>query len=262
MTSEKDPLEISVEVDDQVAPLAERVLVSAIGHTDPGRRREQNEDAYRVLGNELFLIADGMGGYAAGEVASEMAVDVITAAFETAHFGSVRNPRLPRYGDELVRAIRTANRSIHAQGTSIPDYAGMGTTLVAARFSPDRRQVYIAHVGDSRCYRFRNGNIRQLTMDHTLSALGIGGPSAHRLIRAVGIAPDVEVDLRVELVERNDIYLLCSDGLSKMLPDEELLRLVSSTTDLDAAVRRLIEEANAAGGRDNVSVILVRVDEL
>ncbi len=263
MTVEEEPLEISVDVElDPSAPVAHRVLVSAIGHTDTGRRRSHNEDAYRVLGDELFLIADGMGGYAAGEVASQMAVDVVTAAFETEHFGGAPDPKLPRLGDELVRAIRTANAAIHEQASSVAEQAGMGTTVVAARFSADRRQVFVAHVGDSRCYRFREGRIVQLTTDHTLSALGVEGPAGHRLIRAVGIAPDVEVDLMVELAERGDVYLLCSDGLSKMVPDEDMNRIVAAEPSLDVAVRMLIEEANRRGGRDNVSAILVRVDEL
>jgi len=261
--AEDEALEISVEVDlDEQSGVQDRVLVSAIGETDPGRRRKHNEDAYRVLNNELFIIADGMGGYAAGEVASQMAVDVVTAAFETEHFGGEPDPSLPRYGDELARAFKTANASIHAQGSANHEQTGMGTTLVACRFSPDRRRVYIAHVGDSRCYRFRHGRVRQLTTDHTLSALGIEGPAGGRLIRAIGVAPEVDVDVQVELVERNDIYLLCSDGLSKMVPDEDMLAIVRSTPDLDETVRKLIEEANARGGRDNVSAILVRVDEV
>jgi protein phosphatase len=260
---EEEPLEVQVEVDaaEPTGP-NRRVLVSAIGHTDPGKRRSRNEDAYRVLANELFLIADGMGGYAAGEVASQMAVDVITAAFETEHFGGAADPRLPRGGDELVRAIRTANALIYQQARTIDEQAGMGTTVVAARFSTDRRRVYVAHVGDSRCYLVRDGRVTQLTIDHTLGALGIDGPAGHRLVRAVGIAPGVDVDLRVELAERGDIYLLCSDGLSKMVPDEDIQRIVTGIPDLDVAVRTLIEEANARGGRDNVSAILVRVDEL
>lgn len=263
MSAEEEALEISVEVDlDEASARGERVLVSAIGETDPGRRRKHNEDAYRVLHNELFIIADGMGGYAAGEVASQMAVDVVTAAFETEHFGGPPDPSLPRYGDELARAFKTANAAIHAQASENHEQAGMGTTLVACRFSPDRRQVYIANVGDSRCYRFREGGVTQLTTDHTLSALGIDGPAGHRLVRAIGVAPEVDVDLRVELVERNDIYLLCSDGLSKMVPDAVMRGLLREARDLESAVRLLIQEANARGGRDNVSAILVRVDEV
>ena len=259
MSEDKADVSFDLELDD--APPAHRVLVSAIGHTHPGRRRPHNEDAYRVVNEELFLIADGMGGYAAGEVASQMAVDVITAAFETQHYGGRRDESLPRRGDELVRAIKTANHQIFRQARSVDEQAGMGTTVIAVRFSSDKQRVYIAHVGDSRCYLVREGQIRPLTTDHTLGSLGIDGPTRHRLIRAVGIAEDVDVDLRVDIAERGDIYLLCSDGLSKMLSDEEILEIIVSNPDLPTAVERLIDEANERGGRDNVSTILVRVDE-
>jgi protein phosphatase len=259
MSEDKADVRLDLELDD--APPAARVLVSAIGHTDPGRRRQHNEDAYRVVNEELFLIADGMGGYAAGEVASQMAVDVITAAFETEHYGGQRDDALPRHGDELVRAIKTANVQIFKQARTVDEQAGMGTTVVAVRFSADRQRVYIAHVGDSRCYLVREGRIRQLTTDHTLEALGIGGPTRHRLIRAVGIAEDVDVELRVDIAERGDVYVLCSDGLSKMLSDDEMLETIVSNPDLPTAVKQLIDEANERGGRDNVSTILVRVDE-
>ena len=259
MSEDKADVSFALELDD--APPAHRVLVSAIGHTDPGRRRQHNEDAYRVVNDELFLIADGMGGYAAGEVASQMAVDVITAAFETEHYGGRRDDALPRYGDELVRAIKTANAQIFRQARTVDEQAGMGTTVVAVRFSSDRQRVYVAHVGDSRCYLVRDGRIRQLTIDHTLATLGIEGPTRHRLIRAVGIAEDVDVDLRVDIAERGDIYILCSDGLPKMISDEDMLDIVVGHPDLPTAVTRLIDEANDRGGKDNISAILVRVDE-
>lgn len=249
--------------DDQPTGPQPRILVTAVGQTDAGRRRKHNEDAYLVLqAHSLFAIADGMGGYAAGEVASQMAIDVITAAFETGHFGGSPIPGLPRRGDELVRAIQTANAAILKQARANEAQAGMGTTLVSARFSPNRKRVYIAHVGDSRLYRLRAGELTQLTTDHTLGAMGIQGPSANKLSRAVGVFDEVEVDLGVDEPHSGDYYLLCSDGLSKMVPEDDIARIIGGTADdLDAVVRQLITTANERGGKDNVSVILIRVDE-
>lgn len=254
-------LELDLEQDAPSGPVP-RILVTAVGRTDAGRRRKHNEDAYLVLpAHSLYVIADGMGGYAAGEVASQMAIDVIARAFETGDFGGSPIPGLPRRGDELVRAIQTANAAILKQARSNEAQAGMGTTLVAARFSPNRKRVYVAHVGDSRAYRLRRGELKQLTVDHTLGALGIQGPNASKLSRAVGVFDQVDVDLTLDEPERGDYYILCSDGLSKMVPEPRIQEIIVGARDLEAAVRTLIEEANARGGKDNVTVIVVRVDD-
>jgi protein phosphatase len=137
----------------------------------------------------------------------------------------------------------------------------MGTTVVSAYFSLNRKRVYVAHVGDSRCYRLRGTTLRQLTQDHTLEAAGIKGPTGAYLSRAVGIEENVEVDVLMETVERNDTYLLCSDGLSRMATDEEIREIIVAETNLQVAVQRLIDLANARGGKDNVTVILVRAEE-
>lgn len=254
---------IELEEDEPTGPTP-RILVTAVGQTDAGRRRKHNEDAYLVMpSHSLFAIADGMGGYAAGEVASQMAIDVISAAFETSQFGGSPIAGLPRRGDELVRAIQSSNTAILQQARANEAQAGMGTTLVAARFSPNRKRVYIAHVGDSRLYRLRGDALEQLTVDHTLGAMGISGPSANKLSRAVGVFDEVEVDLSVDEPQNGDYYILCSDGLSKMVPEPTIAELIRATSDddIDGAVRRLITEANERGGKDNVSVILIRVDE-
>lgn len=253
---------LSDEEDDPTGPTP-RILVTAVGQTNAGRRRKHNEDAYLVLPtHSLFAIADGMGGYAAGEVASQMSIDVITAAFETGHFGGSPIEGLPRRGDELARAIQSANAAILKQARANEAQAGMGTTLVAARFSPNRQRVYIAHVGDSRLYRLRGDELVQLTIDHTLGAMGIQGPSANKLSRAVGVFDDVEVDLSVEEPQNGDYYILCSDGLSKMVDEPAIADIIKAAAgDLDLAVKGLIDEANARGGKDNVTVILLRVDE-
>jgi protein phosphatase len=259
-------VDVSVEVptsddEDPTGPVP-LILVSAVGRTDQGRRRKHNEDAFTVASDHgLYAIADGMGGYAAGEVASQMAIDTLTKAFATGDFGGTPISGLPRRGDELVRAIQTANAAILEQARANEAQAGMGTTVVAARFSPNRQRVYIAHVGDSRVYRIRGHQLTQLTTDHTLGAAGVTGPSAAKLSRAVGVFDQVEVDLNVDEPQVGDFYLLCSDGLFKMVPENDIQQIVEQEPDLAAAVGRLVDEANARGGKDNVSVIVVRVDE-
>lgn len=267
MSSEID---ISVEsgendaavVDDEPTGPVARILVSAVGGTDQGKKRKHNEDAYVVLPNHaLYAIADGMGGYAAGEVASQMAMDVLKTSFESDQFGGAPITGLPRRGDELVRAIQSANSAILTQARNNEHQQGMGTTLVAARFAPNRKRVYIAHVGDSRVYRLRDGHLHQLTTDHTLGAAGVTGPSASKLSRAVGVFDDVEVDLAIDEPREGDHYVLCSDGLFKMVPDDKICEIIYGASTIQNAVDELIREANSRGGKDNVSVILVRVDE-
>ncbi len=258
MSAEDDA---AVADDDPTGPVA-RILVSAVGGTDQGRKRKHNEDAYVVLpAHSLFAIADGMGGYAAGEVASQMAVDVLKQSFESDQFGGAPISGLPKRGDELVRAIQSANSAILTQARENEHQQGMGTTLVAARFAPNRKRVYIAHVGDSRVYRLRDGQLHQLTTDHTLGAAGVTGPSAAKLSRAVGVFDDVEVDLSIDEPREGDHYVLCSDGLFKMVPDEKICDIIYGAPNIQSAVDELIREANSRGGKDNVSVILVRVDE-
>ena len=135
----------------------------------------------------------------------------------------------------------------------------MGTTLVAARFSPNKQRVYIGHVGDSRCYRFRRGSLRQLTTDQTMSKVGMVGPHADDLLQAIGVTLDLAIDLIVDKPESGDVYLLCSDGLNKMISDRQIQQTLAAQRDLEAAVYGLIELANDAGGRDNVTVILIKV---
>jgi protein phosphatase len=243
-------------------PLA-LILVSAIGRTDTGLTRSLNEDSYLALPEKyLYVIADGMGGHAAGEVASGLAVDTIARAFEHGRFDGVPDASRPRRGDELVRAIQMANAVIYAQAQANEQQAGMGTTLIAAHFLPNKRRVYVAHVGDSRCYRLRDGKLARMTRDHTLGeALGIRGKGAGKLTRAVGVEPQVEVDLLVDSPEPGDYYLLCSDGLSRMVPDDGIRDVVLAAPNIEKACQDLIAAANARGGKDNITVILVRIDE-
>ena len=239
------------------------ILVTAHGRTDPGLKRKHNEDAMLLLeAHHLFLIADGMGRHAAGEVASQLAVDAVGSAFVTGDYGRfVRDPGLTERGARLKRAIEVANQRVFEEAHNIDAYAGMGTTLVSVYFSLNRKRVYVAHVGDSRCYRFRANTLEQLTQDHTLEAAGIKGPTGGFLSRAVGIEENVEIDVRSENIEPNDTFLLCSDGLSRMANDREIQEIIAAESNLQVAVQRLIDLANARGGKDNVTVILVRAEE-
>ena len=243
--------------------------------TDTGRVREHNEDA--VFANPhlgFVVLADGMGGYNAGEVASSMATTRLASELESALAARAPHandgPGGEAFAGQCLRdAVADANAAIFQAAQDEAGYAGMGTTLVAALFFDDR--VAVAHVGDSRLYRLRDGTLSLLTHDHSLlqeqidSGLLSAEEARHSLnrnlvTRALGVDPLVEVDLAEYLVLPDDLYLLCSDGLNDMVPDEEIaLALQTLSGHLELAATQLVEMANDQGGRDNVSVILVKV---
>ena len=243
--------------------------------TDTGRVREHNEDA--VFANPhlgFVVLADGMGGYNAGEVASGMATTRLASELESALAAraphATDGPGGEAFAGQCLRdAVADANAAIFQAAQDEAGYAGMGTTLVAALFFDDR--VAVAHVGDSRLYRLRDGTLNLLTHDHSLlqeqidSGLLSAEEARHSLnrnlvTRALGVDPLVEVDLAEHLVLPDDLYLLCSDGLNDMVPDEEIaLALQTLSGHLELAATQLVEMANDQGGRDNVSVILVKV---
>jgi serine/threonine protein phosphatase PrpC len=253
--------EDEADLEEITAPVA-RILISASGDSDQGLKRPRNEDSFLVFPERsLFAVADGMGGYRGGEVASTLAIDTVRHAFESGIFeGKVESTaQVPKRGHELACAMQMANQAILAMAKLDPELSQMGTTLVAARFSPNKQRVYIGHVGDSRCYRLRGNVLRQLTTDHTLGSLGVKGAHAKELFQAMGVKPSVTIDLIVDKPREDDIYLLCSDGLSKMLSDEDIRSVLLGEADLEAAVYGLIEQANDRGGRDNTTLILVKV---
>ncbi len=238
-----------------------RILVSGVARTDTGKKRTNNEDSY-IASEEhsLYLVADGMGGYAGGELASQLTCETILGAFGRDSFHGEPSLGRPRRGDELVRAVHMANAAVWASAAADKKLTGMGTTVVGIRFSPNKQRAYFTHVGDSRLYRIRGGVMRQLTRDHTIGeATGATGPFAARLTRAVGIAPLVEVDFGADDPQIGDTYLVCSDGLTKMIDDDTVLDIVSGVQDIEAAANALVAAANERGGRDNVTVVLVRV---
>ncbi|RLB54544.1 MAG: serine/threonine-protein phosphatase, partial [Deltaproteobacteria bacterium] len=236
-------------------------LVAASAQSDQGRRRKNNEDSCLLMKNEgIFFVADGMGGYEGGEIASQLAVDTIEAAFKEKDFTAKVHADVPPRPTELAQAMQAANLAIWEVATDDPKLRGMGTTLVGARFALRKNRVYIGHVGDSRCYRFRGGVFRRLTVDHTLEALGHKGPRAKHLFRAVGIGSEMDIDIITAVPKLGDIYLFCSDGLTKMVSDDGVRSiLVEHEADLDVACEQLVAAANEAGGKDNTTVVIVAV---
>lgn len=250
--------ELRGEESGPVVPLTMR----AFSGTHVGRKRKHNEDAVLMMPDfGVFGIADGMGGYAAGEVASQMTVDIVQNAYQRGEFGGTPIAGVPPRGDELVRAVQTANAAVLHESRTNPDRQGMGTTVVAARFLPRRQRIYIAHVGDSRMYRMRGDELTQLTLDHTLGAQGVTGPAAHKLSRAIGVFDNVEVDLNIDVPSAGDIYLICSDGLFKMVPELRIVEILHAHRDPERAVPVLIDEANARGGKDNVSIVMIAIED-
>jgi Serine/threonine protein phosphatase len=248
-----------------------------VGQTDTGRVREHNEDTIATDADVgLLVLADGMGGYNAGEVASGIAVKTITnlvrEGLAREDLDSVdRNTGLSRASIVLRDAITRANKIIYQTARSQAECEGMGTTVVAALFYDNR--ISIAHVGDSRLYRQRGSQIAQVTMDHSLLQelvdRGFYSPeeaqraaNKNYVTRALGVEPQVEVEVQEHPVDKGDIFILCSDGLSDMVEDEDI-RLTISTfgANLDTVAKQLIQLANENGGRDNVSVVLAHAVE-
>lgn len=244
------------------------------GRTHTGMVREHNEDCFLIIPeNGIAMLADGMGGHQAGEVASAMAIDQVTHAlmdvFKKSGAKPAHNGQSPDV-EALKDAIRAANTAIYEASRLRPEQSGMGTTIIAVTFHDNL--LTVAHVGDSRLYRFRQGVFGPVTEDHSmvqeLLRRGLISPeearfSANRnlVTRALGIDPVVEVDVREESFESGDVYLLCSDGLNDVLTDEEIgAVLAAHPGDLDAATQILIDEVNARGGPDNVSIVLIRTN--
>ncbi|MCH2108885.1 MAG: Stp1/IreP family PP2C-type Ser/Thr phosphatase [Polyangiaceae bacterium] len=250
----------------------------AAGLTDVGLQREHNEDSFVVADqHDLFVVADGMGGHKAGDVASKMATETMVDFFDTVASEDVTwpfsfDPSLSEEENRLLTGVRLANRQIVEFGNQSVEHQGMGTTIVAALFSPARRRLYVCHVGDSRAYRIRGDKIEQITRDHSLvndylSAMPdmteeqMSELPKNVITRALGMQEQVAVDSGVFDAEIGDVYLICSDGLSGMIDDEELRTLSTASKDLDADCRRLINVANAHGGEDNVTALLIRIEE-
>ena len=238
---------------------ATRVARTA-AHSDTGRRRRRNEDAY-VVRPPLFAVADGMGGAQAGEVASRLVAEVL------------RDDGGDGTGEDRVsELVQTANRRVYERAEADAAASGMGTTVTLALVGSD--DVTIGHVGDSRAYLIRGGELRQLTEDHSLVAELIRSgklspeeaeshPQRSVITRALGTDPDVDVDIFSVPAESGDLFLLCSDGLTTMVGDAAILETVEANRDdLEAAARALVGTANSGGGEDNITVVFFEIDGL
>jgi protein phosphatase len=232
-------------------------IVEHVGRTDVGRQRSVNEDSL-VLAPPFFAVADGMGGAKAGEVASAMAAEAFEGESDSGEAAEA----------QLSRILREANRRIYDLAVTDDSHRGMGTTVTAAKVTGD--EVSLGHVGDSRAYRLREGELEQLTRDHSLVAeLERSGqitpeaaehhPQRSIITRALGPEPDVQVDTYTLAGRAGDVFLICSDGLTSMISDEELAAILRSAESLDDAAESLVRAANQSGGKDNITVVLFRL---
>jgi protein phosphatase len=240
--------------------MALRIAEEAV-RTDTGRQRNANEDSFFTRA-PLFVVADGMGGAQAGEVASKASAE---------SFARDLPPGAPPLR-VLEETIEEANRTIHGLARKDPSLTGMGTTTTALIVDLEAEEVAIGHVGDSRAYRLRGGKFEQLTRDHSLveemrrkgqltDEQAEDHPQRSIITRALGPEPEVQVDLQTVPAQDGDVFLICSDGLTTMLDDEQIARILIRATSLEAALRALIDEANRAGGRDNITVVAFRVED-
>lgn len=244
--------------------------ITAYGKTDIGLKRHRNEDSYAVEPDSgFFIIADGMGGHTTGDMASAMAVEIardfirkaLTDSEITWPFGV--DYSLPIEINMISSAIRLANRHIFNESK------GMATTMVVLLIKDGKANV--CHVGDSRLYRIRDNGIKQMTEDHSLVADELRQGTItreqarthslrHIVTRAIGVRADIKCDCAVEDIISKDMFLLCSDGLSGMLEDSEILSIIKETSDIKECCEKLIKKANEEGGNDNITVILVKCD--
>ena len=247
------------------------MMYEICAQTDQGLVRKNNEDAVAFdMQTGLCLLADGMGGYNAGEIASGMAVTFMNQELgswllEAGNHASVRELRRT-----MEICVHNVNHSIFSAACSNPDYDGMGTTLVAGVFVESR--LVLGHIGDSRCYRLRGQNLQQITKDHSLlqehidaglltPEQALTSPYKNLITRALGVEDSVMLEINEHRVELGDVYLMCSDGLSDMVPDAALAAILHASCTLQQKALELVHAANEGGGRDNISVLLVHATE-
>ena len=241
------------------------MILRSAARTDVGRRRRANEDCYAIVAElGYFVVADGMGGHKAGQLASRLAAEAATAALEALE-GSAAT-----LTEKLRCTIAAANREIYVAAQAKAEFSGMGTTVVSLLATDGR--VALAHVGDSRAYLVRGGRIRQLTDDHSVvgelvrrreitESAAREHPHRHVLTRAVGVRREVAPDLAELTSAPGDLFVLCSDGLTGLVRDEEIAAAANASTDLDAICAQLVDLANERGGEDNITVVLVRYEK-
>jgi len=264
------------------------ILVNVFGRTDVGRTREHNEDAFVVadlttndaslqpsvrqhrVGDKgtLFMVADGMGGAAAGEIASQMAIEIVLKELRES-WVPLQQPSPDAFASCLKRAAAAANQMIHSYASSHQEYRGMGTTATIAGLLADT--LYVAQVGDSRGYLVRDGVAKQITKDQSLmqKLIEAGEITVEEaemsdrrniILQALGPEPHVKIDLTHQRVRRDDVLVLCSDGLSGLVKPEQIAQAVTEEANPELAAERLVDLANASGGPDNITVVIARFD--
>lgn len=254
--------------------------ITSCGITDVGQKRQNNEDNFLINDEiNLYVVADGMGGHVGGEFASQIAVTTIEEVIQNVEVDpeatrpdwAALGSNVAISGEKLKYAIRLAGKRIFDRTNDEPELRGMGTTTVAMLF--DHNRVFLAHVGDSRAYLVRGTTVAQVTEDHSLVneqiRLGLITKDAARnhklkniITRSVGYQEDVEIDTIVRPVEKGDRFILCSDGLSNLVEEHEILEVVGAPIPTEQAAQKLIDLANNRGGDDNITLIIAQVDEL
>lgn len=242
----------------------------AAGVTDVGKERDHNEDRFVLLPEfDVFVVADGMGGHQCGEVASRMATATIASYFRARRVDGNKSA----ISDVLRSALHEANDRIHRRATTSSLHRGMGTTVVAGAYDRDSGRMHVAHAGDSRCYRLREGELLQITRDHSLveealrtrpdiSKSELAYLPGNVITRALGVEPSVDVDINEESATLGDVFLLCSDGLHGFASDERIREIIIANEILTNACAELIAEANHNGGGDNITAVLVRIEDV
>lgn len=257
-----------------MADLEARVALDVGARTDVGCVRENNEDSFALAPElNIFVLSDGMGGQASGEVASRLVTETIIAharagaANPSLEFSGERIEGVSEISNRLAASVRLANRAVREAAERSATRRGMGATVVAVQFAQDR--MSLAHVGDSRAYRWRRGEFEQLTHDHSFVAEQVrqgmmteeeanSSKLQNVLLRALGVEPEVKVDVSEELMMEGDAVLLCSDGLTRELSDAQIAAILAANHDAQKAAEQLVEMAKKAGGNDNVTVIVIR----
>ncbi len=242
--------------------------------TDVGMKRAHNEDYFSLVEDEqLFVVADGMGGHASGEVASKLAAETVGEFYqrtkdEDATWPYKMDRSLSYIENRLVCGIKLANFKIFDAATRDIKYKGMGTTIVTTLVCGDN--IYVAHVGDSRCYRVRDGKIQQITRDHSLledyreakpdmtDEEARNFPHKNVITRALGMRDTVQVDIKPYPILVGDVYIMCSDGLSGMIEDGGILKVMTNAKTIERAVAELVDTANRAGGTDNITTLVLQ----
>jgi len=242
------------------------MTAKAAARTSQGRVRTGNEDSFGMLPEHgIYVVCDGMGGAAGGEIASRMAVDTILdrmSAMPDAEQDAADG------GERLHEAIAEANRMVHGRAEREPSLSGMGTTLVALLLEGE--QALVAHAGDSRCYLLRGGKLERITQDHSLvdEQMRMGAMTAEEaersplrsvITRAIGTQPSITEDVAVIQPQAGDVFLLCTDGLTREVKEDSIAQILGGNNDLEVAVQALVDAANEAGGRDNVTTLVVRI---